>query len=76
MRPVYLLDDSLSVEVFFEGCDREFGDAICVHIAESCPEDERVFRFEETNLYLTASQARALVNALQAALKEARNCPH
>jgi len=74
MRPIHLLDDSLSVEIYHEGCDKQYEDNICVRMIESCPAEERVLRFEETNLFMTAAQAEALIQALQAALKQARDC--
>ena len=74
MRPIHLLDDSLSVEIYHEGCDKQYRDNICVRMIESCPAEERVLRFEETNLFMTAAQAEALIQALQAALKQARDC--
>jgi len=74
MRPIHLLDDSLSVEIYHEGCDKQYRDNICFRMVESCPAEERLLRFEETNLFLTAAQAEALIQALQAALKQARDC--
>ena len=74
MSVIHLLDDSLSVEIYHEGCDKEYKDNICVRIIESCPAEERLLRFEETNLFLTAVQAEALMKALQVALKQAMDC--
>jgi hypothetical protein len=69
MQPIYLLDDSLQVEVFYscEDCDLE--DNICLKITESCPEEEKVFKHDESHLYLTRKQARAFAEALLAATR-------
>lgn len=62
--PLYLLDDSLSVDVYYEKCDDQFSDNICIHFWESCPEEEKVFLAEETHLFLTPDQARQLAEML------------
>jgi hypothetical protein len=67
---ITLLDNSLKVSIFFELKDCEFGDNVCVSIVEKCPDDEKIFRGDETNLYLTPQQARKLASAL---LKAAEN---
>jgi hypothetical protein len=54
----------LKVEIFFEECDREFEDNICLQFVEECPCDEKVFIADETNLYLTTEQATQLATAL------------
>lgn len=72
MPPIYLLDDSLSVEVFFEDQDCKFDDCICVHIFESCPPDEKVFKADEIDLYITPEQARQLGEMLLAAAESSQ----
>ena len=72
MEPVYLLDDSLEVEIYFDKSDCGYKDNICLKITESCKEEEKIFRHDENNLYLTAEQAQALV----AALTDAINASH
>jgi hypothetical protein len=67
---IYLLDDSLKIDIFFEPGDTEFADNICIEVDEDCPEGEKIFRADETNIYLTASQARQLAQALLAAAEE------
>ncbi|HEX7394354.1 MAG TPA: hypothetical protein VF313_05455 [Anaerolineaceae bacterium] len=62
--PIYLLDDTLKVEIFVEPADKEFDDNICLSIEESCPLDEKLFCADEVNMYLTARQARQLGLAL------------
>lgn len=73
--PISLLDNSLKVNIFFERKDCDYGDNICVSIIEECPDDERVFRGDETNLYMTPQQARKLAAAfLQAAEASEQYC--
>ncbi|KAF0109818.1 MAG: hypothetical protein FD147_2042 [Chloroflexi bacterium] len=69
MKPILLLDESLQVEIFFESDDYGYEDNICLKIIESCPEEEKVFVHDESHLYLTPTQAQALIDALQKALK-------
>jgi hypothetical protein len=72
---ITLLDGSMKVDIFFELNDCEYGDNICINITEKCPDDERVFRGDETNLYLTPRQARRLSSAfLKAAEDSEKYC--
>jgi hypothetical protein len=66
---VLLLDNSLKVEVYCDDMDSEFEDNICVSFVEECPDDEKVFRADETNIYLTSKQAEQLGNLLVRAAK-------
>jgi len=67
---IYLLDHSLKVDVFYDHSDCEYGDNICVSIVESCPDEERIFKYDELNLYLSSEEARQLAEALLSASKE------
>jgi len=67
---INLLDDTLSVEVYYDQSDCEYEDNICVSILEDCPDEEKVFRAGQTNLYLTRDQARQLGQALLSAAEE------
>ena len=67
---IYLLDHSLKVDVFYDQDDCEYGDNICVSILESCPDEERIFKYDELNLYLTSEEARQLAEMLLSASKE------
>jgi hypothetical protein len=67
---IYLLDDTLKVEVYIDESDSQFDDDICLSILESCPEEERLFRADETNIFLTPQQARRLGQALIKAAEE------
>ena len=68
MSPIHLLDDSLEVEVFFSKEDCDLEDNICLKISESCQEEEKIFKHDESYLYLTQQQTRDLADALLAAL--------
>ncbi len=67
---IKILDDSLEVNIIFDTTDCEFSDNVCVQVIEDCPDDEKVFRGDETNLYLTSKQARQLASALLRAAEE------
>lgn len=73
MTPIYLLDDSLEVEIFYDKDDCGYTDNICLKITESCEDEEKVFRHDENNLYLTQEQASALAAALTAAVQASRS---
>ncbi|HEX6383922.1 MAG TPA: hypothetical protein VF177_04555 [Anaerolineae bacterium] len=65
---IRLLDESLRVNVYYDGTDREFEDNICICFRESCPQDEKIFKADETNIYLTPEQANLLALALNSAV--------
>jgi hypothetical protein len=69
---IFLLDNSLKVEICYDETEREFADNILVSIIEDCPDDEKVFRGDETNLYLTPDQACQLAIALKHAVSKSR----
>jgi hypothetical protein len=58
-----LLDDTLKIEIFFEPSDRDFDD----NISETCPDEEKIFIHDETNVYLTSSQAEQFASMLMQA---------
>ncbi len=66
---IHLLDNSLHVEVFYDPSDRAYSDNICVQVQEDCPEEERLLRAVETNIFLTPQQACQLAQALSKAAK-------
>lgn len=70
MNVIPLLDESLQLEIFYEGSDCDLDDNICVRITESCLEEEKIFVHDESNLYLTADQANAIIAALQKAVEK------
>jgi hypothetical protein len=72
---IYLLDNSLKVEVFFDPSDSEFEDNICISFVEDCPEDEKLFWAGESNIYLTSEQACQFAEALVKAVNDSHyNC--
>jgi hypothetical protein len=64
MKDILILDDSLSIRIFYDRNDCDYEDNICVSIREDCPEEEKLFKADETNIFLTPDQARALAMAL------------
>jgi hypothetical protein len=64
---IILLDGSLRVDISYEELDSDFADNIQVSIHEDCPDDERLFRAEETNIFLTPDQACELARRLSLA---------
>jgi hypothetical protein len=68
-----LLEKTLSVDIYFDESDREFDDDICIRFKEDCPPEEKLFRADETNIYITPDQACLLVLALQRALESYRS---
>jgi len=69
MEEILLVDETLRVVVFYDTADKGFEDNVCLCIAEDCPEEERLFREEVTNLYLTRDQARRVAEALLKAVE-------
>ncbi len=66
---LYLLDDTLSIDVFYEKNDSQFCDNICIRFWESCPDEEKLFVAGETNIYITPEQACQLAEMLMKAVK-------
>ena len=61
---VELLGGELIVKICFEKLDREFDDNICLSFFEPCLDDTRLFRGAETNIFITAQDARNLAELL------------
>lgn len=61
---IQLLGGELIVNICFENSDKEFDDNICLSFKEPCLDDARIFRAEETNLYITPHEARELAEIL------------
>ena len=65
-----LLDESLRLQVFYEDQDCDYRDNICISIREDCPQNEKIFIHDETNIFITPRQAEELAAILtEAALK-------
>jgi hypothetical protein len=60
------------VDIFFEELDCEFDDNICLSFVETCPDEEKVFIHDETNLFLTPDQAEKFAGELLNAAKKSR----
>ena len=69
---ISLLDDSLQLDVHFERKDCEYEDCIRIFFREECPEEERLFRAGETNIFITPEEASLLVMYLNRALQARR----
>jgi len=69
---ISLLDGSLKVQVFYEEPDATFEDNVCISFLEDCPEDEKIFKANETNIFLTPGQAAQLAEALSKAAAESK----
>jgi hypothetical protein len=65
-----LLDGALMVEVVYSEEDRGFDDDILVRFTEECPNNERLFKADETNICLTPREAIRLAKALLIAAEE------
>ncbi len=61
---ISILDNSLSVQVYFDKTDAEFEDNVCLCFEETCIDDEKIFRAEKTHIYLTVKEARELAQSL------------
>ncbi len=70
MKQLSLLDKSLEVSIFFEPSDSEYMDNICICFEEFCPEEEKIFKAGETNIFLTPDQANQFAIALIEAAKQ------
>lgn len=69
-KTIYLLDRSLKVEVYYEPEDSEFADNICISFCEECPDNERLFIADETNIFLSCDQSKLLAEALLEAVQK------
>jgi hypothetical protein len=71
---VMKVDESISLEVYFDPADREqgFEDETRFRIYESGPEDFRIFAADETSFLLTCEQAERLASALQKAVSDSK----
>ncbi|MFO7662720.1 MAG: hypothetical protein R6X18_09015 [Chloroflexota bacterium] len=73
MSGITLLDGSLILNIYYEETDSAFEDDICLCFTEDCPEDEKVFKADETSIYLTPEQAALIVLELNRAIGAYRN---
>jgi hypothetical protein len=73
MNPINLLDGSLKLNIYYEESDRDFDDDICLCFVEDCPEDEKLFKADEVNIYLTPEQVALMILELNRALEAYRH---
>ncbi len=74
---ISLLDNSLKVSIYFDRTDSDYDDNICVCVKEDCPENERLMKAGETNIYVTPEEAGLLILELQKAIeKSCLEAPH
>jgi hypothetical protein len=59
-----ILNGSLNVDIYFDKSDKEYDDNICVCLKEFGPEDEKILYAGETDLFITAEEARQLAAML------------
>jgi len=69
---IYLLDNSLKVDICYEETDSGYRDNIRICIIEDCPEDEKIFIHDETNIYLSPEEANQLARLLDSAAQASR----
>jgi hypothetical protein len=68
----WILDDTLRVSIRYEHLDSDLRDNVKISIYESCPEDEKLFLADETNIFLTADEAQKIADALLTAIHNKR----
>ncbi len=73
MSAITLLDGSLKLAVYYEESDRRFDDPICLCFQEDCPEAEKLFKADETSIYLTPEQVALLILELNRTLDTYRH---
>ena len=69
---LFLLDDTLQIDIFYECEDHDLEDNICLSVIERCPPDERLLRSGKTHIFLTIDEARQLGEALISAADRSR----
>lgn len=66
------LDDSLQVSVEYDADQHDYEDTVGLTFVEHCPKDERIFKADETRIFLTPDQAEQLALVLQQVATESR----
>ena len=71
------IDDTLSIEVYFDPINREDGfmDDIRIWLSDAGPADARLFPSDAIGLLLTADQAEQIAAALAQAAQASRATP-
>lgn len=73
MTTITLLDGTLKLSIFYEENDREYDDDICLRFIEDCPEDEKLFKFDDVSFYITPEQAALMVLELNRVMEAYRS---
>lgn len=61
---IKLIGGELLVNINFEKSDSDYDDNICLCFHEPCPEETKLFRAKETNIFITPEEARTLATIL------------
>jgi len=69
---IYLLDNTLQIDIFYDHDSHDLEDNICVAIIERCPPQERLLQAGETHIFLTPDQAQQLGLALLEAVEHSK----
>ncbi len=72
MTSISLLDGSLKLTIYYDPSDQEFEDDICLCFVEDCLEDEKLFKADETSMYVTPEQVALMILELNRALEVVR----
>jgi hypothetical protein len=72
---IFLLDNTLQIDIFFECEYQDLEDNICVSIIERCPPKERLLRSGETHIFLTPNEAHQLGERLLKAAQHSHADP-
>jgi hypothetical protein len=60
------------LNIYYDPSDQEFEDDICLCFVEDCPEDEKLFKADETSMYVTPEQVALMILELNRALEATR----
>lgn len=73
MATITLLDGTLKLNIYYDESDRDYEDDICLCFIEDSRDDEKLFRADESSLYLTPEQAALVILELSRAVEAARS---
>lgn len=72
MSAITLLDGSLKLSIYYEELEPGFEDNFCFCFQEDCPEDEKVFKADEINIYLTPEEVALVILELNRTMEAYR----
>lgn len=73
MATITLLDGTLKLNIYYDESDRDYEDDICLCFIEDSRDEEKLFRADESSLYLTPEQAALIILELSRAVEAARS---